>query len=148
MVNDTTPAVYGWDEIREGMSFSRAYELTPDVLDSFVGAFADVNPLHMDADYARARGFKGRVVHGAVLNGFLSHFVGMVFPGKGAMLASSNVRYVGPSYAGETVELQAVVQHKSEAGRSLELNVTFHNVTQNKTVARAAVQVVMLKEPA
>ena len=38
-------------------------------LDRFIALSGDASPLHADAAFARARGFAGRVVHGAYLSG-------------------------------------------------------------------------------
>jgi acyl dehydratase len=38
--------------------------------------------LHIDDDYARSKGFKQKVMHGNILCGFLSRFVGELLPVK------------------------------------------------------------------
>jgi acyl dehydratase len=41
----------------------------------------DINPLHLDRDYARARGFPDVVVYGLLASSFYSTLVGVYLPG-------------------------------------------------------------------
>jgi 3-hydroxybutyryl-CoA dehydratase len=130
-----------FEEIVEGFSTSRSYTIDERAYQSLVGSFGDTSPLHVDADYARSRGFAGRVMHGAILNGFLSHFVGVHFPGASALLQSVNIQYKAPSYLGDGIRIDATVAQKVEAMRVIVLEVGFFNTTQERLVAKAKVQV-------
>lgn len=126
-----------------GMKKSRAYTLSEDVYEHFMRAFEDINPLHTDDAYARAYGFKSRVAHGAILNGFISHFVGIEFPGKYTLLQSVNIQYKAPSYVEDILELQAEVMQKVDAVRVIVMNIHITNKTRAYMSATATVQVGM-----
>jgi len=132
---------HAFDDVRVGHTASQDYAITPAVYEAFLGAFDDRSPVHVDEGYARAAGFEGRVMHGAILNGFLSHFIGMRFPGARALLLSADIRYTQPSFLGDRIRLTATVTQKVESQRVLALNVAFHNETRGATVARGRVQV-------
>lgn len=134
-------AEHSFDSIVEGFQTSHTYAITDSVYQCLVGPFGDVSPLHVDDAYAKERGFSGRVMHGAILNGFLSHFVGVHFPGKPAILQSVNIQYKSPSFLGDEVRIDAKVAQKVDAVRAMVLEVTFTNTTQAKVVAKAKVQV-------
>src|SRR5436190_1875392 len=93
--------IISYHELSEGMTHQRQYSITPDVYENFLRAFNDRSPIHIDADVARSRGFADRVMHGSILNGFVSHFVGMVFPGANSLLLSVDLRYSQPCYLGD-----------------------------------------------
>jgi acyl dehydratase len=133
-----------FEEIAEGREIERAYRLTPDVYEHFLAAFKDENKLHTDADYARAKGFTGKVMHGAILNGFLSHFVGMHFPGEKALLLKVELGYAKPSYLGDELKLKAKVVQKVNSERLLVLRVVFQNETQGTVVASGQTMVRMI----
>ena len=116
---------HGFDDFSEGWSVQHSYDLSPAVYEAFLSAFDDRSPIHVDADYARAAGFSDCVMHGAILNGFLSHFVGMVFPGRRALLLSADIRYLAPSYLGDKINLIATVAQKVSSQRVAVLNVRF-----------------------
>ncbi len=134
-------AEHTFEAIAEGFQTSHEYALTDSVYQCLVGPFGDVSPLHVDDAYARERGFAGRVMHGALLNGFLSHFIGVHFPGKRALLQSVNIQYKAPSYMGDALRIDATVTQKVESVRALVLEVLFTNTTQGRLVAKAKVQV-------
>ena len=133
-----TPA---FEQIVQGYSTSHEYALDQHVYDSLVLQFGDSNPLHVDAEYARSCGFSGKVMHGAILNGFLSHFIGVHFPGRNALLHSVDIAYRAPNYLGEVIRIDATVVQKVQALQILVLRVAFTNTTQNRVVAQAKVQV-------
>src|SRR5262249_12234020 len=108
---------------------------------AFCALSGDLNPLHVDDAYARERGFRGRVMHGGMLNAFLSHFVGMVLPGRRALLLSADIRYVAPFYLGDVLVLRGSVQQRGESQSALVLTCGFESRGDGRVVARARVQV-------
>jgi len=135
-----------FEEIAEHAEFSHLYKITGEVYDALVSAFGDRSPLHVEVDYARAAGFDGCVMHGAILQGFLSHFVGMYFPGKRSLILSVNLNYHRPSYLGNEIRLTARVRQKVETGRVVVLEVKFHNLASDALVASGKVQVAVRNE--
>lgn len=132
-----------FEKIAEGMTVERDYTLTSAVYEAFLTAFDDRSPVHVDDDYARASGFRERVMHGAILNGFLSNFIGMHFPGRQALWLSVDLRYLAPTYLGDVLNLRAVVAQKVESQRVLVLNIIIRNQTQGVISARGRVQVAL-----
>lgn len=136
---------FAYEDISPGMRESFIYTCTAEVYESFLKAFHDHSPIHVDEAYAQSRGFSGRVMHGTLLNGFLSHFVGMRFPGRNSLLLSADLRYAQPTYLGDVILLEAVVNQKLDANRVVVLDVIFANQTRKCTAARGRVSV-MVKE--
>jgi len=128
-------------DLVEGMTHEREYVISPEVCRSFLTAFDDRSPVHVDEEYAKACGFAAAVVQGAVLNGFLSHFVGMVLPGARSLLLSTELRFLMPSYLGDCLCLQAKITHKLDTHQTVMLNVTFLNQTRGYPSANGRVQV-------
>jgi 3-hydroxybutyryl-CoA dehydratase len=134
---------YHYAEITIGMQQSCDYVITPEVYEHFLKAFQDYSPVHVDETVAQARGFQGKVMHGSVLNGFISHFVGMHFPGRFSLLLSVDLRFLHPSYLGDTIRLEAVVSQKMDARNIVVLDATLANTTRNQLAARARIQVMI-----
>lgn len=135
-----TAAELDFASLHEGDAFEHAYVIEPVVYEAFLTAFCDRSPLHVDDDYAKERGFERRVMHGSLLNGFVSHFVGMCVPGRRALLLSVDLQYANPSYLGDALTLHATVAQKVDAVRVVVLHVRFHNDTRGTTVAKGRVQ--------
>lgn len=124
-----------FEVIAVGDQASREYTITPAVYAHFLAAFADRSPIHVDAEYARRRGFSGPVMHGAIMSGFVSHFVGMHFPGRRSLLLSVDLRYSRPSFLGDRFALEATVSQTVQSQRVVVLNLAFHNLTQGQVTA-------------
>jgi acyl dehydratase len=133
--------VISYQDIAEGMTCQRDYAITPAVYDNFLVAFDDRSPIHVDAAHARAHGFADRVMHGAILNGFLSHFIGMVFPGANSLLLAVELRFSQPLYLDDRLRLTAKVVQKLDTQQVVVLHVTILNVTRGVTAATGRVQV-------
>jgi 3-hydroxybutyryl-CoA dehydratase len=133
--------VIPYRDLAKGMMRERNYVVTPAVYENFLRTFDDRSPIHVDAAYARGRGFTGTVMHGAILNGFVSHFVGMVFPGANSLLLLTELRFSQPSYLGDTLRLRAKVTDKLDVQQVIVLQVTFLNQTRGLTAATGRVQV-------
>jgi acyl dehydratase len=139
-------AHFTFEEIEENLEVSHRYVIDDRVYQSLVSGFEDQSPIHIDEEYARSAGFPGRVMHGAILQGFLSHFVGMRFPGRRSLILSVNINYLRPSYLGDEIELTARVRQKVETGRVIVLEVKFLNRTSQTIVASGRVQVAIRNE--
>lgn len=143
--DSSLPRLIEFEAIPEGATASFEYVISEEVYEAFLRAFRDNSPIHVDEAYAVSCGFAGKVMHGSLLNGFLSHFVGVHFPGRLSLLLSSDLRFAQPSYLGDVIRLEAVVAQKMEANRVVVLNVTFQNQTRNCVAARGRVQVMVRK---
>jgi acyl dehydratase len=128
-------------EIETGMVVEEFYQITPVVYQHFLDAFGDFSPIHVDENAAKEAGFQERVMHGGILNGFLSHFVGMVLPGARAVLLSADLRYLRPSFLNDMILLKAEVTHKSQGEYVVEMRLAMENRTRGYVAARGRVLV-------
>ncbi|OIO39115.1 MAG: hypothetical protein AUJ72_01400 [Candidatus Omnitrophica bacterium CG1_02_46_14] len=107
--------------------------------------FRDCNPLHTDKRYAKKMGFQNKLMHGAILNGWVSHFVGMIFPGRFAMIHSVEIQFKKPFFIGDKILLESRVKQKVEALRVIVLSLKFTNLTQGNISAIAKIQAGVLR---
>ena len=143
--NQPTVRTFHYDQITEGQKETFDYSITPAIYERFLEAFQDYSPIHVDEAYAKARGFEGRVMHGSLLNGFISHFVGTWFPGRLSLLLAVDLRFSQPSYLGDRIRLEIVVSQKMDAKSIIVLDATLFNLTRQHLAARGRIQV-MVKE--
>lgn len=69
----------------------------------YAGIKGDFNPLHIDAQHAEKTMFEKRIVHGALLTGFISNVLGMKLPEPGTLYASQELAFKKPVYIGDTI---------------------------------------------
>ena len=138
---------FHYHEIVTGMTAAHDYVIAPEVYEQFLAVFKDYSPVHVDEAFAKSRGFSGKVIHGSLLNGFVSHFVGMRFPGRFSLLLSVDLRFSNPSYLGDSINLAVEVVQKMDAHNIIILDAKLSNTTRNCLAARGRIQV-MVKETA
>ena len=116
-----------FEELAEGDVESWRHTITADEVDSFAELSGDFNRLHMDDEFARRHGFRGRVVHGMLAGAFLSRVLGTAMPGPGVLWLSQSIRFAKPVYVGDELEVSVQITHKSDALRTLVLDTTIRN---------------------
>ena len=114
-------------EVREGDTVRWRHEVTPEEVEAFARLSGDVNPLHLDDAFGQQRGFRGRVVHGALVNAYISRILGTELPGSGCLWLSQSTRFSRPVYVADPIEVVVRVVHKSESLRTLVLETTVAN---------------------
>ena len=125
-------------------SFDETFIISNEVHNGFIQLFKDKNPLHTDEAFAVSKGFQQRVMHGNILNGFISYFVGECLPGKNVIIHSQEIQFVSAVYMNEQLQLRAVVTGTYQAGKTVEFKFTFKNGSL-KTVAKGKIQIGILQ---
>ncbi len=126
-----------------GDSFHESFIVTEDVYNGFIRVFGDRNPLHTDEQFAIDKGFKGKVMHGNILNGFLSYFVGECLPSKDVIIHAQEIKFLNPVYMNDRLEFEAIVDEISEAVEVAIIKFKFRN-TLGKIVGKGEIQIGML----
>lgn len=106
----------------------------------FISLFKDNNPLHTNKDFAIEKGFKGCVMHGNILNGYLSYFIGECLPFKNVIIHSQQINYNSPVYLNDTLHFEAEVEEVYDSVKAIEFKFSFKNSEQKK-VAKGKIQI-------
>ena len=126
--------------MKKGDIFNQTFIINNDLYEGFLLLFKDFNPLHTDEDFANEKGFKGLVMHGNILNGFVSYFVGECLPQKNVIIQTQEIKFSLPVYLNEVLEFHAIVSDVFESVNSIEFKYYFRN-SVNKKVARGLIQI-------
>lgn len=114
-------------DFKVGETFLRKLAITEDLMSAFASISGDVHPLHVNEDFARARGFKGRVAYGNVLGLMVSSVVGMDLESPNALLISQRLNYRAPFFIGDEITLSAKTDNVSEGVSVVDLELSFAN---------------------
>jgi 3-hydroxybutyryl-CoA dehydratase len=120
----------------DGFSFEKY--ISADDVKQFAEIVGDLNPVHLDAEFAEASFFKKRIVHGAFLAGLISKILGMDFPGQGTIYISQNSVFKRPVYVDTTVKVEVKVTEVITEKRRLVLDTTVLNEKSEVCLAGSA----------
>jgi 3-hydroxybutyryl-CoA dehydratase len=101
---------YNIEDLTIGQSASIAKTVTEADIILFSGVSTDVNPVHLNEEWARTTMFKGRIAHGMLSAGFISAVLGNKLPGAGSIYLSQNLKFKAPVRAGDTVRAVCTVK--------------------------------------
>jgi Acyl dehydratase len=133
--------IHSIGELSVGDEFSFTQIITESMVDAFAALTGDVSPLHMHADFAKDRGFEGRVVHGLLLGGLVSRLIGVHCPGESALLHSMQLKFTAPAYLDDKLLVSATIDHVSTESNVLTLKASIKRLQDNKILCSAKVQV-------
>jgi len=68
--------------------------------------FGDTNRLHFDEEYARNKGFEGRIVHELLANSAISKYYGTEFPGDGTVVVGYSYKFLKPIYLDQPYRIE------------------------------------------
>ncbi len=92
-----------FEDLRVGQSAFFSKTITEADIAHFVAFTGDVNPLHVDAEFAKRTFFGERIAHGMLSASLFSTLMGMKLPGVGAIYRSQNLVFLRPVHIGDTV---------------------------------------------
>ena len=133
--------------VEKSQAIEVTYHVTPDVYFGFQRISSDYNPLHTDEAFAKSKGFPERVMYGNILNGFVSHFVGMALPSRDVMIQTQDIQFRKPVFLNDKILLKSSIEEVSEAVEIINYKLKFYRMAGVKpeVVASGHVQIGTLK---
>ena len=105
------------DELRIGETQRFAKTISESDVYGYAGITGDLNPAHIDEQYAGNTFFKTRIAHGMLTAGFISAIIGTKLPGPGTIYISQTLNFKAPVRIGDTitafVEVSEIVMEKN-----------------------------------
>jgi phosphate acetyltransferase len=107
-----------FDEIEVGDSATLTRTLTEQDIMLFAVMSGDINPAHVDPDYAKNSQFREVIGHGMWSGALISTVLGTQFPGPGTIYLGQEVRFRHPVGVGDTVTVKVTATARDvEKGR-------------------------------
>ena len=125
MIN--APNELSYDDISIGQQESFMIKITASMVEKFSNLSGDLNPLHMDNEFAESSLFKKRIVHGMLLSSFFSQLIGMKLPGKNALYFSQTLNFRSPCYIDDEIKVIGKVIEKSDSTQIITVSTTIFN---------------------
>ncbi len=110
---------YTINDLKIGQKSSFTKSITETDVYLFAGISGDINPAHINEEYAKGTFFKKRIAHGILSGALISAVIGVQLPGPGTIYASQSLNFLAPVYFGDTitstVEVKEVLKEKNRA---------------------------------
>ena len=95
--------------LRIGQRARRTQTVTVREVELYAQITGDRNPLHFDPAFAARTRFGRLVAQGGIAAGMLNALVAMELPGAGTVFLSQSLRYLAPTYVGDTLTAEIEV---------------------------------------
>ncbi len=135
-----------FDDLHVGQQATFAKTITEADLSHFVAITGDVNPLHVDQEFAQDTFFGGRIAHGMLSASLFSTLVGMKLPGLGAIYRSQTLEFLKPVHIGDTITAIFEVESIDETANRIEMASRIEN-QRGETVIRGHAVASLIRQP-
>lgn len=113
-----------FSELYVGQKDSLQKTFTDEDVRKFADITTDVNPIHLDEEYAKTSIFGRRIAHGILVSGLISAVIANVLPGPGSIYMGQELRFTGPVFLGDTITAEVEVAELREDKRIAKLITT------------------------
>lgn len=135
---------YTLAEMTPGLTESFTVTVTEEMMDAFKAITGDCSPIHVDVEYAKGRGYPGRVVYGMLGASFFSTLAGVYLPGEHCLLHGVDCKFAKPIFIGDTLTITGTVTNVSEAVSEAEIKAVITN-QDGKRVTRGVIRAGLAK---
>lgn len=118
---------FTYDEMTLGQTASYSKQVEERDIQLFAVVSGDVNPVHLDADYAATTAFGERIAHGMLTGALVSAALAMELPGPGTVYRSQSLVFRLPVKIGDTVTVELEVTDKKDRLKLVTLDCKIYN---------------------
>lgn len=115
------------NELKIGDKASFEKTITETDVYMYAGITGDLNPAHINEEYAKDTMFKGRIAHGMLTAGLVSAVLGMKLPGPGTIYLKQDLKFTAPVRIGDTIKAEVEVEEMITEKNRLVLKTTCTN---------------------
>ena len=128
-----------YDEIAVGDVAEVTREVTKADIQLFAAVSGDVNPAHLDAEYAAGTRFKDVIMHGMWGGALISAVLGTRLPGPGTIYLSQSLAFKRPVCLGDRITVRVEVKTKRDDKKFVTLDCVALNQRGEKVIEGEAV---------
>ena len=110
-----------FDEIAIGDSATIERTLSTQDIELFAVLSGDVNPQHLDAEFAASTPFHGVIAHGMLGGALISAVLGTRLPGPGTIYLGQTLKFLAPVRIGDQLRISVTVSARDEERKRLQL---------------------------
>ncbi|NIA71356.1 bifunctional enoyl-CoA hydratase/phosphate acetyltransferase [Pelagibius litoralis] len=127
-----------FDEIKVGDFAELVRTITAQDIDAFAVVSGDVNPAHVDAEFAEGDIFHKVIAHGMWGGALISNVLGTQLPGPGTIYLEQSLKFLKPVGIGDTVTVRVTVTKRDPEKKRLTLDCLCSNGDGKPVIAGQA----------
>ena len=106
-----------YDELVVGDTATTRHTVSERALILFATVSGDVNPVHLDEEFAATTPFKGRIAHGMLSGALISAAIACELPGPGTIYIGQEMSFLRPVRLGDEIRIELEVLEKLPKNR-------------------------------
>ena len=114
-------------DLKVGQTETFTREITALMMEAFCRISGDINPLHTDENFAKEKGFPGRVVYGMLTASLYSCLAGVYIPGKYCFLQSVHSDFLSPVFVGDVLTVTGKIVEIYDSVRQVVIKAIIRN---------------------
>jgi acyl dehydratase len=142
IIHHPMPAIFienrTYDEIKVGDSATLTRTLRPEDIQLFAIMSGDVNPAHVDPEYAHSSLFQEVIAHGMWGGALISTVLGTEFPGPGTIYIGQTLKFSRPVKVGDTITVKVTCKEKFDRNKHIVFECLCTNQDGLKVIAGEA----------
>jgi phosphate acetyltransferase len=127
-----------YDEIQVGDSATLVRTLKPQDIQLFAIMSGDVNPAHVDPEYAKSSMFQEVIAHGMWGGALISTVLGTQFPGPGTLYIDQTLHFSRPVGLGDTITVTLTATRKFDHNHHILFDCVCTNQDGQKVIGGTA----------
>jgi acyl dehydratase len=127
------------DEIEVGTKATYSKTCSADDVREFAKLSGDVNPVHLDEEYASKTQFGRCIAHGMYTAALVSATVALKLPGPGSIYLGQDMKFRAPVFIGDTITVEMEVESVREDKPIVGLKFVCLNQDGKKVATGSAV---------
>jgi len=105
-------------QLKVGQSATLTKTISESDVYLYAGITGDLNPAHVNEEYAKGTFFGRRIAHGLLAAGLISSVIANKLPGPGSVYVSQTLKFLAPVFIGDTVTARVeAIEIKVEENR-------------------------------
>ncbi len=128
-------------EIKIGNSATYTKTCTEDDVKLFAVVSGDVNPIHLDAEFAATTQFGQQIAHGMYTGALVSAALAIELPGPGTIYLGQDIKFRAPVFIDDTITVELTVSEFREDKGIVTLDCVCTN-QHGKAVAKGTATVI------
>lgn len=128
------------DNLKIGYIYEMNFSFTDKEVEDFAKVTGDLNPIHLDDNYAKKTVFKRKIMHGFLSASIFSKIFGTLFPGPGTIYLEQLLKFKRPMYPNKEYYVKLIVEGINKADFTLQIKTEiFDFQSKKKTISGHAI---------